>query len=66
MKRKYHEGSEKAAKNDPHEHTEAFASALSKIAKADAVSSRAAIEAAKATKPSRHTRFVYSPAKGRA
>jgi hypothetical protein len=43
-----------------------FSNALSKIAKADAASSRAAIEAAKATKPSRHTRFVYDPAKGRA
>jgi hypothetical protein len=43
-----------------------FESALKKVAKAGAVSSRAAIEAAKATKPSRHTRFVYDPAKGRA
>jgi hypothetical protein len=43
-----------------------FSVALSKIAKADAASSRAAIEAAKATKPSRHTRFVYDPARGRA
>jgi hypothetical protein len=48
------------------EHSNHFASALSKIAKAGAVSSRAAIEASKATKPSRHTRFVYNPAKDRA
>jgi hypothetical protein len=43
-----------------------FNDALKKIATAGAASSRAAIEAAKATKPSRHTRFVYSPAKDRA
>jgi hypothetical protein len=43
-----------------------FTSALSRISTADAASSRAAIEASKATKPSLHTRFVYSPAKGRA
>jgi len=43
-----------------------FESALKKIATAGSASSRAAIEAAKATKPSRHTRFVYDPAKGRA
>lgn len=46
--------------------THPFAKALSKIATADAASSRAAIEASKATKPSLHTRFVYSPVKGRA
>jgi hypothetical protein len=46
--------------------TDAFTAALSKIAKSSAASSRAAIEASKATKPSRHTRFVYDPAKGRA
>jgi hypothetical protein len=44
----------------------AFSDALKKIANAGAASSRAAIEASKATKPSRHTRFVYSPSKGRA
>ena len=44
----------------------AFSVALRKIATAGAASSRAAIEASKATKPSRHTRFVYGPAKGRA
>jgi hypothetical protein len=43
-----------------------FGKALGKIAKADAVSSRDAIQASKATKPSLHTRFVYSPAKDRA
>ena len=36
----------------------AFRSNLSKIASASSASSRAAIEAAKATKPSLHTRFV--------
>jgi hypothetical protein len=44
---------------------ELFRNALSKIAKADTASSRAAIQASKATKPSLHTRFVYDPAKGR-
>ncbi len=48
------------------DHTHPFAKALSKIAKADAASSRAAIEASKATKPSLHTRFVHDPAKDRA
>lgn len=43
---------------------EEFTSALRQIATAGAVSSRASIEASKATKPSRHTRFVYNPAKG--
>jgi len=43
-----------------------FSSALAKIAQADAASSRAAIQASKATKPSLHTRFVYDRAKGRA
>lgn len=42
-----------------------FSSALAKIAKADAASSRAAVEASKSTKPSLHTRFVYTPAEGR-
>jgi hypothetical protein len=51
---------------DANENSDLFATALSKIAKAGAVSSRAAIEASKATKPSRHTRFVYNPAKDRA
>ena len=43
-----------------------FAEALARIATADAASSRAAIEASKATKPSLHTRFVHNPAKDRA
>jgi hypothetical protein len=43
----------------------AFTDALRKIATTGAASSHAAIQAAKATKPSRHTRFVYDPAKGR-
>jgi len=42
----------------------AFCDALKKIATASTASSHAAIEAAKATKPSRHTRFVYAPSKG--
>ena len=42
-----------------------FTSALRKVATAGAASSRAAIQASKATKPSLHTRFVYGPAKGR-
>lgn len=42
-----------------------FTSALEKIASAGSVSSRAAIQASKATKPSLHTRFVYTPAKDR-
>lgn len=46
------------------ENEHVFSDALRKIATAGAASSRAAIEAAKATKPSRHTRFVYDPAKG--
>jgi hypothetical protein len=45
---------------------DAFALALKKIAKADEASSRAAIQASKAAKPSLHTRFVYDPAKDRA
>jgi hypothetical protein len=48
------------------ESRDAFRSALEKVAKASAASSRAAIEASKLTKPSRHTRFVYNPSKGRA
>ena len=44
---------------------DAFSNALKNVATAGAASSRAAIEASKATKPSRHTRFVYTPAKGR-
>jgi hypothetical protein len=43
-----------------------FVDALKKVSNVGAVSSRAAIQAAKATKPSRHTRFVYGPAKDRA
>jgi hypothetical protein len=43
-----------------------FDEALGQIATTDAVSSRAAIQASQATKPSLHTRFVYDPAKGRA
>jgi hypothetical protein len=42
-----------------------FTDALRKIATAGAASSRVAIQAAKATKPSLHTRFVYGPAKDR-
>jgi hypothetical protein len=45
---------------------DAFISALSKIATASPASSRAAIQAANATKPSLHTRFVLDPAKARA
>jgi len=48
------------------DHTHPFAKALGKIATADEASSRAAIEAAKATKPSLHTRFVHDPVRGRA
>jgi hypothetical protein len=44
----------------------AFVDALKKIANAGAASSRDAIQAAKEAKPSRHTRFVYDPAKDRA
>jgi hypothetical protein len=43
-----------------------FTDALAKVVTSSPASSRAAIEAAKATKPSRHTRFVYSPSKDRA
>ena len=43
-----------------------FMAALKKIATATSASSRAAIQASKATKPSLHTRFVYNPAKDRA
>jgi len=46
--------------------SDSFTDALKKVATAGAASSRAAIEAAKATKPSLHTRFAYDPAKGRA
>ncbi len=55
-------GTESALLDDNHP----FAKALSKIAMADAASSRAAIEASKATKPSLHTRFFHVPSKGRA
>jgi hypothetical protein len=65
MKRERLESPEKPGEKVAIEHTDAFTSALSKIARAGAVSSRAAIEAAQATKPSRHTRFVHNPAKGR-
>lgn len=44
---------------------EAFTSALRKIVTASPASSRAAVEAAQATKPSLHTRFVLDPVKGR-
>lgn len=40
-----------------------FTDALRKIAAASPASSRAAIEAAQATKPSLHTRFVLDPSK---
>lgn len=46
--------------------TTKFDQALKKVATAGAASSRAAVEASQVTKPSRHTRFVYDPAKGRA
>ena len=49
------------ASTDINENTQAFSIALSKIATASAASSRAAIEAAQATKPSLHTRFVHDP-----
>jgi hypothetical protein len=42
-----------------------FTDALRKVVSSTLASSRAAIEAAKSTKPSLHTRFVYSPAKDR-
>jgi hypothetical protein len=49
----------------PPKRSDMFTAALRKIATVDAASSRAAIEASKLTKPSRHTRFVYDPAKAR-
>lgn len=49
----------------PDNENQEFTSALRKISSASSASSRAAIEASKATKPSLHTRFVYTPAKGR-
>jgi hypothetical protein len=52
----------KAESSDQHEK---FTDALKKIATAGAASSRDAIQASKATKPSLHTRFVYDRAKGR-
>ncbi|GGG83567.1 hypothetical protein GCM10011585_29090 [Edaphobacter dinghuensis] len=58
-------GSSKKNSGLPPRESQTFTDALSKIATADAVSSRAAIQASKATKPSLHTRFVYGPAKGR-
>jgi len=61
-----HESPESKEKIDAIQHSDTFQSALAKIAKASAASSRAAIEASKSTKPSPHTRFVYSPAKDRA
>ena len=45
--------------------SQAFTDALSKIATAGAASSRIAIQAAQATKPLLHTRFVLRPAKAR-
>jgi hypothetical protein len=42
-----------------------FTEALSKIVRAGALASRAAIADAKSTKPSLHKRFVYSPAERR-
>jgi len=50
----------------PEDRSKVFTEALRKIASTDAASSRAAIQASKATKPSLHTRFVFDPAKGRA
>jgi len=61
-----HEGPDKTEEKGATKHSDPFASALSKIATSSAASSRAAIEAAKATKPSRHTRFVHAHAKDRA
>ena len=55
----------KANKVENSDQREKFTDALKKIATAGAVSSRAAIQASKATKPSLHTRFVYDRAKGR-
>ena len=60
------EDPEKTEEKDATKHSDPIASALSKIATAGAASSRAAIEASKATKPSRHTRFVHAHAKDRA
>jgi hypothetical protein len=57
---------DKTLKTSGQRDSDEFTTALRKIAKAGAASSRDAIEASKATKPSRHTRFVYTPAKGRA
>lgn len=48
------------------ESAKSFTEAMKKIATAGAASSRDAIQASKATKPSLHTRFVYDRAKGRA
>lgn len=50
---------------DARRNQDAFTEALKKIATAGAASSHAAVVASKSTKPSLHTRFVYSPAKGR-
>lgn len=55
-----------ADKKIRNEKQDAFSSALEKVATADAASSRDAIQASKATKPSLHTRFVYDPSKGHA
>jgi hypothetical protein len=59
-------GSSNSDKNEASTEHKKFEAALSKIVKSSAASSRAAIEASKATKPSLHTRFVYGPAKDRA
>jgi len=56
----------KTNKTDESTRREDFTEALKKIATAGAASSRDAIQASKATKPSLHTRFVYDRAKGRA
>lgn len=61
-----HQQSQTNESSSSTKHNDAFTAALSKIATAGAASSRAAIEASKATKPSLHTRFVHDPAKDRA
>lgn len=70
MKEDYEAGSHPKAtskeQSAPIDHTHPFAKALSRIVTADAASSRAAIVASKATKPSLHTRFFHDPVKDRA
>ena len=62
-----HEGPDKTEEKGAIKHSDPFASALSKIATSSAASSRAAIEASKATKPSRSYSISSMPhAKDRA